>query len=474
MRENENKTQLAVIGAGPGGYPAAFLAADKGMQVTLIDKEINPGGVCLYRGCIPTKTLLHVAEVIREAREAGSWGVTFSDPQIDIDKIRAWKNRVVQKMTGGLGVLVKQRKIRYIQGEARFIDGHTLDIQTVDGASQKLTFEQAILATGSHPASLPNISVDSPRIMHSAEAMELPDIPKTLLVVGGGYIGLEMGTIYATLGTQVSVLEMMPDILPGGDPDLVRTYSMTARKLFASIMTHTTVSNMEEQADGIKVTFKDKDGNMQDQNYEKVLITIGRKPNSQGLGLENTRIEVDDWGFVKVNPQRQTAEPSVYAIGDVVGGAMLAHKATHEGRGAVESILGSAAAFEPKAIPAVLFTDPEVAWCGLTELEAKESDREVAIAKFPWGASGRASSLGRMDGLTKWIIDPESEAVLGLGLVGPGAGELISEGALAVEMGLKASDLARTIHPHPTLSETLMEAAEVFYGHCAHVYRPKK
>ncbi len=474
MRENENKTQLAVIGAGPGGYPAAFLAADKGMQVTLIDKEINPGGVCLYRGCIPTKTLLHVAEVIREAREAGSWGVTFSDPQIDIDKIRAWKNRVVQKMTGGLGVLVKQRKIRYIQGEARFIDGHTLDIQTVDGASQKLTFEQAILATGSHPASLPNISVDSPRIMHSAEAMELPDIPKTLLVVGGGYIGLEMGTIYATLGTQVSVVEMMPDILPGGDPDLVRTYSMTARKLFASIMTHTTVSNMEEQADGIKVTFKDKDGNMQDQNYEKVLITIGRKPNSQGLGLENTRIEVDDWGFVKVNPQRQTAEPSVYAIGDVVGGAMLAHKATHEGRGAVESILGSAAAFEPKAIPAVLFTDPEVAWCGLTELEAKESDREVAIAKFPWGASGRASSLGRMDGLTKWIIDPESEAVLGLGLVGPGAGELISEGALAVEMGLKASDLARTIHPHPTLSETLMEAAEVFYGHCAHVYRPKK
>jgi dihydrolipoamide dehydrogenase len=415
-----------------------------------------------------------LAEVIREAREAGSWGVTFTNPQIDIDKIRAWKNRVVQKMTGGLGMLVKQRKIRYIQGEARFIDGHTLDIKTVDGASQTLTFEQAILATGSHPASLPNISVNSPRIMHSAEAMELPDIPKALLVVGGGYIGLEMGTIYATLGTQVSVVEMMPDILPGGDPDLVRTYSMTAKKMFTSIMTHTTVSNMEEQANGINVTFKDKDGNMQEQNYEKVLITIGRKPNSQGLGLENTRIEVDDWGFVKVNPQRQTAEPSVYAIGDVVGGAMLAHKATHEGRVAVESILGSAAAFEPKAIPAVLFTDPEVAWCGLTELEAKEAGREVAIAKFPWGASGRASSLGRMDGLTKWIVDPESEGVLGLGLVGPGAGELIAEGALAVEMGLKASDLARTIHPHPTLSETLMEAAEVFYGHCAHVYRPKR
>ena len=474
MTENESKTQLAVVGAGPGGYPAAFLAADKGMQVTLIDKEINPGGVCLYRGCIPTKTLLHVAEVIREAREADAWGVTFTEPQIDIDKIRAWKNHVVQKMTGGLGMLVKQRKIRYIQGEARFIDGHTLDIQTVDGASQTLTFEKAILATGSHPASLPNIFVDSPRIMHSAEAMELPDIPRTLLVVGGGYIGLEMGTIYATLGTQVSVVEMMPDILPGGDPDLVRTYSMTAKKMFTSIMTHTTVANMEEQADGIKVTFKDKDGNMQDQNYEKVLITIGRKPNSKGLGLKNTRIEVDDWGFVKVNPQRQTAEPSVYAIGDVVGGIMLAHKATHEGRVAVESILGNAAAFEPKAIPAVLFTDPEVAWCGLTELEAKEAGREVAIAKFPWGASGRASSLGRMDGLTKWIIDPESEAVLGLGLVGPGAGELISEGALAVEMGLKASDLARTIHPHPTLSETLMEAAEVFYGHCTHVYRPKR
>ena len=474
MAVKEAKTQLAVIGAGPGGYPAAFLAADKGMEVTLIDKEANPGGVCLYRGCIPTKTLLHVAEVIREAREARYWGVSFNDPKIDIDQLRSWKDRVIQKMTGGLGQLTKQRKINYIQGEARFIDNHTLNVNATDGTSMRLAFEHVILATGSQPAELPGVAIDSPRIMNSAEALELPDIPKTLLVVGGGYIGLEMGTIYATLGSEVSVVEMMPNILPGADTDLVRTYAMTAKKLFKAIMADTMVEDVKEQDNAVHVTLKDKNGNRTDGIYEKVLVTVGRKPNSHDLELENTGVEIDDRGFIKINPQRRTAESSIYAIGDVVGGAMLAHKATHEGRVAVESILGYSVAFEPKAIPAVLFTDPEVAWCGLTELEAQEAGREVAVAKFPWGASGRASSLGRMDGVTKLIVDPKTEKILGVGLVGPGAGELVSEGALAVEKGLKASDMAKTIHPHPTLSETLMEAAEVFYGQCTHVYRSRR
>lgn len=474
MADKEAKTQLAVIGAGPGGYPAAFLAADKGMDVTLIDREANPGGVCLYRGCIPTKTLLHVAEVIRDAREARHWGVTFHDPEIDIGQLRSWKDRVIQKMTAGLGQLTKQRKINYIQGEARFIDNHTLNVHATDGTSRRLAFEHAILATGSRPAELPGVSIDSPRIMNSAEALELPDIPKTLLVIGGGYIGLEMGTIYATLGSEVSVVEMMPNILPGADTDIVRTYAMTAKKLFKSILTDTIVEDMKEQDNAVSVTLKDKNGNKTDGIYEKVLVTVGRKPNSHDLGLENTGVEVDEGGFIKINLQRRTAEPSIYAIGDIVGGAMLAHKATHEGRVAVESILGHSVAFEPKAIPAVLFTDPEVAWCGLTELEAQEAGREVAVGKFPWGASGRASSLGRMDGVTKLIIDPKTEKILGVGLVGPGAGELVSEGALAVEKELKASDMAKTIHPHPTLSETLMEAAEVFYGQCTHVYHPRK
>ena len=370
--------------------------------------------------------------------------------------------------------MTKQRKINYIQGEARFIDNDTLNVNATDGTSMRLAFEHAILATGSRPAELPGVSINSSRIMNSAEALELPDIPKTLLVIGGGYIGLEMGTIYATLGSEVSVVEMMPNILPGADTDLVRTYAMTAKKLFKSIVTDTLVEDMKEQNNTIHVVLKDKNGNKTDGIYEKVLVTVGRKPNSFDLGLENTNVDVDEGGYVKINPQRRTAESSIYAIGDVVGGAMLAHKATHEGRVAVESILGQTVAFAPKAIPAVLFTDPEVAWCGLTELEAQEAGSEVAVAKFPWGASGRASSLGRMDGVTKLIVDPKSEKILGVGLVGPGAGELVSEGALAVERGLKASDMAKTIHPHPTLSETLMEAAEVFYGHCTHVYRPRK
>ena len=474
MAEKENSTQLAVIGAGPGGYPAAFLAADLGMQVTIIDPESNPGGVCLYRGCIPTKTLLHVAKVIREAEKAKTWGVEFSQPHIDLDKIRSWKDHVVHKLTGGLGQLCRQRKIRVIRGKARFYDPHTLEIQKVDGPSERLSFDHAVLATGSRPVSLPNIPIDSPRVLNSAAAIELQDIPKSLLVVGGGYIGLELGTVYATLGSDVSVVEMMPNILPGADQDLVRIYSQTAKRLFGSIMVRSRVADMKEHGDGIQVTIKGDRIEVEEKIYDKVLITVGRRPNSEDLGLEKTKVEVDDRGFVKVNAQRRTAEPSIYAVGDVVGGALLAHKATREGRVAVEVIAGRKIAFKPAAIPAILFTDPEITWCGITETEANEQNLEINIAKFPWGASGRAATLDRMDGLTKFIIDSESERILGVGIVGPGAGELISEGTLAMEMGAKVSDIAQTIHPHPTISETMMEAAEVFYGMSTHVYRPRK
>ena len=468
--DNE-RTQLAVIGAGPGGYPAAFLAADYGMDVTLIDPEPKPGGVCLFRGCIPTKTLLHVAQIIREAKEAKQWGVEFDAPRIDVDAVRSFKNRVVEKLTGGMGHLCKQRGIRSIRGMARFLDGKNLSIERQDEASMTLAFDHAILATGSRPAMLAGLPDG---VLDSTSAMEMTSIPESLLVVGGGYIGLELGTFYASLGTRVSVVELLPDILPGADPDLVRTYSMSARKLFHEIITHTRVTSFEESNSGIDVVFESEEGDTREASYEKVLITVGRIPNSEHLGLENTKIELDEKGFVKVDAQRRTKEPAVFAIGDVVGGALLAHKATKEGKVAVDVISGKSVTFDPKAVPAVLFTDPEVTWSGLTELEAAAEERKVAVAKFPWGASGRAATLGRMDGVTKFIIDPETEKILGVGIVGPGAGELIAEGTLAVEMGACVRDIAKTIHPHPTLSETMMEAAEVFYGLSTHVYRPKR
>ncbi len=474
MFEEESTAQLVIIGAGPGGYPAAFLAADLGLEVTLIDPELNPGGVCLYRGCIPTKTLLHVAKVIREAKEAKTWGVEFSDPKVNIEQIRTWKDTVVRKLTGGLGQLCKQRKITYIQGKARFLDSHTLEIHKNDGSSGKSSFEQAIIATGSSPATLPHVPIDSPLVVHSDESLELSDIPDSMLVVGGGYIGLELGTVYATLGTRVSVVEIMPNLLPGADLDLVRIFSQRAEKLFESIRVSTSVAKMKEEKGGIRVMFEGSSSVLEEELYGRVLVTVGRKPNSANLGLENTKVEVDDQGFIKVNEQRRTADPSIYAVGDVVGGALLAHKATREGRVAAEAIAGGRVAFQPRAIPAVLFTDPEIAWCGLTELDTKEGNREVRVARFPWGASGRAASLGRIDGMTKIIVDTATEVLLGVGIVGPGAGELVSEGALAVEKEASVSDIAKTIHPHPTLSETLMEAAEVFYGQSTHVYRPTR
>jgi dihydrolipoamide dehydrogenase len=470
-------TQLVVIGAGPGGYAAAFYAADRGMQVTLVDPAVNPGGVCLYRGCIPSKALLHVAEVINEARHAEAWGVTFGAPKIDVDRVRAFKTKVVTQLTGGLGQLSKQRKITYVQGTAGLLDGRTLEIRPEKGnKATTLSFEHAIIATGSVPSTVPGLSLDSPRLMDSTGALELPDIPASLLVVGGGYIGLELGSVYAALGTKVTVVEMTDGLLPGADRDLVNVLARRIEAICEAVLLNTKVVAMKEAPGGIAVTFEGEglSGEARERVFDRVLVSIGRRPNSAVPGLERTAVKLDARGFIQVDAARRTAEPSIFAIGDVVGEPMLAHKASHEGRVAVEAIAGERVAFEPLAIPAVVFTDPEIAWCGLTENDARKQKREVAVARFPWAASGRALTLDRPDGMTKLLLDPGTERILGVGIVGPGAGELISEGVLAIEMGANATDLRMTIHPHPTLTETLMESAEVFFGHATHVYRPRK
>ncbi len=474
MTAKTSSTQVAVLGGGPGGYAAAFLAADLGMQVTLIDAEPNPGGVCLYRGCIPSKALLHVAKVLTESRQAADWGIEFSEPKIDINKLRAWKENVVQKLTGGLGQLSRQRAIHYIQGRAGFLDSTALRIQNHQHEEEQLTFDHAILATGSRPAALPGLSLDSSRVLDSTTALELHEVPRTMLVVGGGYIGLELGTVYAALGTKVSVVEMTSGLLPGVDRDLVSVLSKRMERIFHPILLNTKVIQISEEKKGIRVKFEGADIDSAEQIFESVLVAVGRKPNSNVPGLENTRVEIDSRGFIKVDPQRRTMEPAIHAIGDVAGEPMLAHKASHEGRVAAEAIAGHKVAFEPRAIPAVVFTDPEIAWCGVTEEQAKQENRRVKVARFPWAASGRATTLDRNDGLTKLVLDPESEQVLGVGIVGSGAGELIAEGVLAVEMAALASDLKLSIHPHPTLSETLMECAEVFFGQSTHIYRPKR
>ena len=469
-------TQLVVIGAGPGGYAAAFYAADRGMKVSLVDPSPNPGGVCLYRGCIPSKALLHVAEIVNEAAHASAWGVTFAKPTIEVDKVRAFKDKVVNQLTGGVGQIAKLRKIDYIQGMAAFRDAKSLDITRADGTTSTLAFEHAVIATGSRPATVPGVSIDSPRVMDSTAALEMPDIPKSLLVVGGGYIGLELGSVYAALGSKVTVVEMTDGLLPGADRDLVNILAKRINAICAAVLLNTKVSSVKESKDGIVVTFDGQlpEGMAKEQTFDRVLVSVGRRPNSAIPGLDKTRVKVNQRGFIEINEARGTAEPSIYAIGDVVGDPMLAHKASHEARVAIDSILGERVAFEPEAIPAVVFTDPEVAWCGLTENEAAKQKREVTVVRFPWAASGRAITLDRTDGMTKLVIDPKSERVLGVGIVGPGAGELIAEAVLAVEMGATASDLKLTIHAHPTLSETMMEAAEVFFGEATHVYRPKK
>ena len=469
-------TQLLVIGGGPGGYAAAFLAADLGLSVAVVDPEANPGGVCVYRGCIPSKALLHVADVLHESRHAAAWGVTFGEPKIDLDKLREFKNNVVKRLTSGTGQLVKHRRVQYLQGHAELVDAHNARVRLVAGAEDTVQFEHAILATGSVPAIPPSLKVDDARVMDSTAALDLPDVPKSLLVVGGGYIGLELGSVYAALGSAVTVVEMTPGLLPGADRDLVDVLARRVNQTMKAVMLETRVTAMTPEPKGIRVALEGAavQAGGAAQLFDRVLVAVGRRPNSAIPGLERTNVQVDERGFVMVDEQRRTHEPSIFAIGDVVGEPMLAHKASHEGRTAAEVIAGENVAFTPQAIPAVVFTDPEVAWAGLTEAQAQKQGRQVTIAKFPWGASGRAITLDRTDGLTKLVIDPETERILGVGLVGPGAGELIAEGVLAIEMGATATDMKLSIHPHPTLTETVMESAEVFFGQATHVYRPKR
>ena len=466
-------TQLVVVGGGPGGYAAAFLAADLGLSTALVDPEVNPGGVCVYRGCIPSKALLHVARVVEEARQASAWGVTFGDPRIDLAKLRGFKDSVVKRLTSGTGQLVKHRKIRYLQGIAEILDSHAVRVKLASGGEERLQFEHAILATGSVPAMPASLKLDDPRVMDSTAALDLPDIPRSLLVVGGGYIGLELGTVYATLGSAVTVVEMTEGLLPGADRDLVEVLARRVKQTMKAVLLRSRVVQMKAEPNGVHVSFEGEAG-QKAQVFDRVLVAVGRRPNANIAGLDGTRVQVNDRGFIVVDEQMRTDEASIFAIGDVVGDPMLAHKASHEGRVAVEVIAGENVAFAPHAIPAVVFTDPELAWAGLTETQAASAGRKIVVAKFPWGASGRAITLDRTDGLTKLVLDPETERLLGVGLVGPGAGELVAEGVLGIEMGATATDLKLSIHPHPTLTETMMESAEVFFGQATHVYRPKR
>lgn len=471
---SNDSTQVLVIGGGPAGYAAAFRAADLDLDVTLVELDANPGGTCLYRGCIPSKALLHVAKVIREAEDGAEFGITYGKPKIDLDKVRATTQGIVSKMTGGLGQLCGARKVTFIQGRATFTSSSEVSIELTDGSTKTLSFEKCILATGSTPATIPPLHVDSPRMMNSTGALELESIPKTMLVIGGGYIGLELATVYAALGSKITIVDIAPSLCAGADPDLIKPLANRMAEISEDIHLSASIEKIEETKSGLKVTWEGPSITKKTQTFEKILMSVGRKPNSQGIGLENTQVVVGEQGFVEADHQMRTADPNIFAIGDLIGQPMLAHKGTAEGIVAAEVVAGQKSAFDRKCIPAVVFTDPEVAWVGITETEAKAEGKAVKIGKFPWAASGRATTVGRNDGLTKLIVDAETEEILGMGLVGAGAGELIAEGALAIEMGANATDLALTIHPHPTLNESIMESAELIHGSSTHIFRPKK
>ncbi|EAQ77519.1 dihydrolipoamide dehydrogenase [Blastopirellula marina DSM 3645] len=448
------------------------------MEVTLIEQEPKLGGTCLLRGCIPSKALLHVAKVIDETYDLhDEWGVSFGSPQIDLDKLRARKNKVIDAMSGGLKQLAKRRNVTVIQARGTFLDSGTLEL-TGDSPSipegGKLTFDHCVIATGSVAAVPPAFQVDSDRVMDSTGALELKEVPETMLVIGGGYIGLEMGSVYAQLGTQVSVVELTDGLLPGADRNLVKPLQKRIESLFEGrLHLNTKVGSIGIRGDKVEVAFEGP-AKFGTEQYDRVLVSIGRWPNTKGIGLENTKVVVNKRGFIEVDGQLKTGDPKLLAIGDVTGDPMLAHKATHEGRTAIEALLGHPVEFKPAAIPAVIFTDPEIAWAGLMEEAAKKEGREVEVVMYPWAASGRAQSLGRSDGMTKWIVDPTTKIVLGCGIVGPGAGELIGEAVLAIEMRAEVGDIASAIHPHPTLSETVMNAAEVFFGTATEIYKPKR
>jgi len=466
-------TDLVVIGGGPGGYPAAFHAADHGMDVTLVNAESAPGGVCLHRGCIPSKALLHVAKLLQETQEAEQWGVSFARPEINLDQLRNFKNGVIDGLTGGIDQLCTARGVKLIQARGEFLNSSTLQLTTADGSTEELGFQHAIVATGSTPAMPAVFDIGDDRVMDSTGALALQDIPPRLLVVGGGYIGLEMGSVYAALGSQVTVVEMQSGLLPGADRDLVRPLAQRLKKRFAAIHLKTKVAGLTATPDGITAELTGE-GVESPQTFDRVLIAIGRRPNGRSVGLENTAAELDDAGFIRVDSNQRTADPAILAVGDVAGEPMLAHKATREAKVAVETLLGQPVEFDNVAIPAVVFTDPEIAWCGLTETECKAAGQTVTVVRFPWAASGRAQTISRTEGLTKLLVDPETERVLGVGIVGCGAGELIAEGVIAVETAAVARDLADSIHAHPTLSETIMEAAEGFFGQATHSYRPRR
>jgi len=467
-----SKTEIVVLGAGPGGYAAAFYAADRGKKVTLVEQSPRLGGVCLNAGCIPSKALLHATEILREAKDSAARGIEFGAPKIDLDKLRIWKDSILDKLGQGIKGLAQKRGVQLVHGRGHFEDSQTLRVETADG-QKFIAYDSAIIAVGSKAALPSAFDLGNKRIMTSTEALEIQDVPGDLLVVGGGYIGMELGTVYAALGSKVVVLEVLPSILTGVDPDLVRPVSRFAQKAFKEIRVNTKVLKMATAGKRIKVTIQ-LAGEQREEIYDRVLVSVGRVPNIGNIGLEHTKVTKDDKGFIKCNARQQTEDPHIYAIGDAGGGVLLAHRASKQARIAVEAILGEASVFENIVIPAVVFTQPEIAWCGLMESDAKQKGIEVKVAKFLWGASGRALTLDRPDGLTKLIIEPETERILGVGIVGSGAGELIGEGVLAVEMGATARDIADSVHPHPTLSETLMEAAEVFYGTATHTLSRKE
>ncbi|MFM2408075.1 MAG: dihydrolipoyl dehydrogenase [Pseudomonadota bacterium] len=469
---DEISAQVVVLGAGPGGYTAAFRAADLGKQVVLIEKHASLGGVCLNVGCIPSKALLHVAKVITEAEEVSHHGVVFGAPTIDINAIRAWKESVINKSTGGLAALAKQRKVQVVQGVAKFTSANTLSVQTNDG-EKIIRFEQAIVAAGSSVARIPGFPYDDPRIIDSTGALKLQDVPKRMLVIGGGIIGLEMATVYDALGTKISVVELADGLMPGADRDMVKPLHTRIAKRYEAIYLKTKVTKIEALAEGLRVTFEGEQA-PEPQLYDRVLMAVGRRPNGREIAAEAAGLVVNERGFIPVDKQQRTNVPHIFAIGDIVGDPMLAHKAVHEGKVAAENCAGHKAFFEPMTIPSVAYTDPEIAWMGLTETQAKIDNIEYEKASFPWVASGRAGAVGRTEGATKILLDPKTRRILGASIVGVNAGELIAEAVLALEMGADMEDIGLTIHAHPTLSETLCFAAEMAEGTITDIMPPKK
>ena len=465
--------EVVVLGAGPGGYTAAFRAADLGKQVVLIEKHASLGGVCLNVGCIPSKALLHVAKVINEAEEVSHHGVTFGKPKIDIDAIRTWKESVIGKLTGGLAGLAKQRKVQVVRGVAKFTSPNSIAVQTEEG-EKIVTFDNAIVAAGSSVARIPGFPYDDERIIDSTGALALKDVPKRMLVIGGGIIGLEMATVYEALGSKISVVELMDQIMPGADKDMIKPLHTRIAKRYEAIMLKTKVTKIEAEKKGLKVTFEGEQAPAEAQYYDRVLMAVGRRPNGREINAEAAGLIVNERGFIPVDKQMRTNVPHIFAIGDIVGDPMLAHKAVHEGKVAAENIAGHKAFFEPLTIPSVAYTDPEIAWMGLTETQAKAQGVEYEKASFPWAASGRALSIAREEGATKVLLDPKTRRILGMGIVGVNAGELIAEGVLALEMGADMEDIGLTIHPHPTLSETLCFAAEMAEGTITDLLAPKK